>query len=381
MPVKLTNLATSTLAGAINSSVTSLAISSGDIDKFPTLSAGEWFPLVVVDNAANREIMRVTARDGATLTVVRGQEGTAGLSFSTGSRCELRMTAAALAELQLASGARGVKQAAGTNDNTFATTSFVQEAIDGIKGEVTETLDTFEEVAEYISDTTTGIPSRMRNLNAGAALPAENQGPIWHADYNAVLTWQSFSNNGANYTGYASAMVGKPEYDGQPTARPGFMKLNGGNYSKTTYAALWNWALHNGRVVALGGWSAGPFVFADNGDGTFKVPDTRAHFKRAWDDGRGIDSGRSFGSNQGSQNLQHNHSGVTDVQGVHTHTVGSNNNGNAGSSGLRSGDTPALFVTNNTEPAGAHAHNLIINNSGGSEARPLNTALLDVLKF
>lgn len=377
MPVKLTNLATSTLAGAINTSVTSLAISSGDADKFPTLAAGEWFPLVVVDNAGNREIMRVTARSGATLTVVRGQEGTTGLSFANGSRCELRVTAAALAELQLAGGARAVKQALGTNDETVSTTSFVQEAIDAIKGEVTEALDTFEEVAEYITNPTTGVPSRMRNLAAGAALPAENQGPIWHPDYNSVMTWQTFSANGASYTGYASAMVGKPDYDGQPTARTGFMKLNGGSYSKTTYAALWNWAVHSGLVVALGSWTAGPFVFADNGNGTFKVPDTRAQFKRAWDDGRGVDSGRAFGSSQGSQNLAHNHTGATDVQGNHQHTF---TGFGPGSVIVASG--PGLnYGTDATSVAGAHAHNLIINNSGGTEARPLNTALLDVLKF
>jgi hypothetical protein len=377
MPVKLTNLATSTIAGAINTSVTSLAISSGDADKFPALSSGEWFPLVVVDNAGNREIMRVTARDGATLTVVRGQEGTAGLSFANGSRCELRVTAAALAELQLANGARAVKQAAGTDDETVSTTSFVQEAIAAIKGEVTEALDTFEEVAEYITDATTGLPARMRNLAAGAALPTENQGPIWHPDFNSVMTWQTFSANGASYAGYASAMVGKPDYDGQPTARAGFLKLNGGSYSKSTYAALWNWAVHNGRVVALGSWTAGPFVFADNGDGTFKVPDTRAQFKRAWDDGRGVDSGRVFGSSQGSQNLAHNHTGTTDVQGNHTHSFNGFGPGSliiASGPGINNG-------ADSTSTAGAHSHSLNINNSGGTEARPLNTALLDVLKF
>lgn len=376
MPVKLTNLATSTLAGAINSSVTSLAISSGDIDKFPSLAEGEWFPLVVVDNAGNREIMHVTARDGATMTVIRGQEGTAGFSFGNGSRCELRVTAAALSQLQLASGARAVKQAAGTDDETVASTSFVQEAIDAIKGEVTEALDTFEEVAEYITDSATGIPSRMRNLAAGVALPTENQGPIWHADYNSVLTWQTFTANGASYTGYASALVGKPDYDGQPTARPGFIKLNGGSYSKTTYAALWNWARHNGLIVALGSWGAGPFVFADNGDGTFKVPDTRAQFKRAWDDGRGVDSGRAFGSSQASQNLAHNHTGTADTAGAHSHTyLGFNG-------GALIATAPGIgYGTDNTSVAGAHSHTLTINNSGGSEARPLNTALLDVLKF
>lgn len=95
MVVKLANNASSTLAGAINSSVTSLSVASGDASKFPSLGAGEWFPLTVVDSAGNMEIMRVTARSGATLTVTRGQEGTTAKSFAAGSKCDIRLTAAA----------------------------------------------------------------------------------------------------------------------------------------------------------------------------------------------------------------------------------------------------------------------------------------------
>ncbi len=377
MPVKLTNLATSTLAGAINSSVTSLAISSGDVDKFPSLAGGEWFPLVVIDNAGNREIMHVTARDGATLTVVRGQEGTAGFSFANGSRCELRATAGALTELQLGGGARAVKQDFGTNDNTVSTTSFVQEALDGIKGEVTDALDSFEEVEEYITNDTSGIPSRIRKLNVGDPLPSSNEGPIWHPTYNSILTWQTFTANGASYNGYASVMVGEPRQDGQQTARPGFVKLNGGSYSKSTYAALWNWALHNGNVVPLDTWFGAGFVFADNGDGTFRVPDTRAMFQRNWDDGRGLDTGRVFGRTQASQNLAHNHTGTTDVQGAHQHLF----NGFGSGSVIVASGPGISFGTDVTSIGGAHNHGVTINNSGGSEARPLNFALLNVLKF
>lgn len=95
MVAKLANNASSTLAGSINSSVTSLSVASGDAAKFPALGAGEWFPLTVVDTAGNMEIMKVTARTGAALTVVRGQEGTTAKSFPAGSKCDLRLTAAA----------------------------------------------------------------------------------------------------------------------------------------------------------------------------------------------------------------------------------------------------------------------------------------------
>lgn len=382
MPVKLTNLATSTLAGAINSSVTSLAISSGDVDKFPTLAAGEWFPLVVVDNAGNREIMKVTERSGASLTVVRGQEGTAARSFSSGSLCELRTTAAALSELSFASGARAIKQAAGTNDESIATTSFVQDAINALKAGVSSALDTLSEIAAYITSTTTGVPARMRKLGAGAALPSSDEGPIWHADYNSVMTWQTFNANGASYTGYASVDIGRPLQDGRSTPRTGELKRNGASLSKTTYAALWNWALHNGRVVALGSWTAGAFVFADNGDGTFKIPDNRGEFERGWDDGRGTDSGRTFGSWQDHLIESHTHTGTAQSAGAHTHTfwVGQS----PGSSESFDTDTSGngnLGDQKTTSSNGAHTHTLSINATGGSETRSRNVALLYTIKF
>ena len=189
------------------------------------------------------------------------------------------------------------------------------------------------------------------------ALPNADVGPIWHADYASVMTWQSFTANGAAYTGYASVEIGSPRLEGQSTARAGWLKRNGASYSKTTYAALWNWALHNGRVVALGSWAAGAFVFADNGNGTFKVPDNRAEFERLWDDGRGVDSGRVLGSAQAGQ------------VGSHTHTMpaggssaGQNNPG--GWNGAGSVTVPA-----NSAPS----------NSG--ENRPRNVALLGIIKF
>ena len=235
---------------------------------------------------------------------------------------------------------------------------------------VSEVVGLSEQLADILDDiallgvnkadataTGVGLASRLRFLASGEALPNADVGPIWHADYASVMTWQSFTANGAAYTGYASVEIGSPRLEGQSTARAGWLKRNGASYSKTTYAALWNWALHNGRVVALGSWAAGAFVFADNGNGTFKVPDNRAEFERLWDDGRGVDSGRVLGSAQAGQ------------VGSHTHTMpaggssaGQNNPG--GWNGAGSVTVPA-----NSAPS----------NSG--ENRPRNVALLGIIKF
>jgi hypothetical protein len=99
MPVIFANNAVSLLAASINASATSLSISADDAARFPTPTGGDWFPLTLFDEAGAMEIMRCTARASAVLTVVRGQEGTAAVSWSAGAGVELRATAASMAAL------------------------------------------------------------------------------------------------------------------------------------------------------------------------------------------------------------------------------------------------------------------------------------------
>lgn len=96
MSLKLTNEATGLLAANISSAATSISLASSAGAKFPTLAAGDWCPIVVVDGAGNKEIMKCTGRVGDVLTVTRGQEGTVARAFVAGSRVDLRLTAAAL---------------------------------------------------------------------------------------------------------------------------------------------------------------------------------------------------------------------------------------------------------------------------------------------
>ncbi len=100
MTLKLTNNATALLAGSIGESETELAVASGKGALFPTITeAGEWFPLTVIAADGSYEIMRVTARTGDVLTVTRAQEGTAARPFDAGARADLRLTAAAIADI------------------------------------------------------------------------------------------------------------------------------------------------------------------------------------------------------------------------------------------------------------------------------------------
>lgn len=68
------------------------------------------------------------------------------------------------------------------------------------------------------------------------------------------------------------------------TAPEGWLKANGAAVSRTTYATLFA--------------AIGTTYGAGDGRSTFNLPDLRAEFLRGWDDGRGIDSGRAFGSAQ-----------------------------------------------------------------------------------
>lgn len=97
MAVKFSNNAATVLAANASSSTTSLTVSDGSV--FPTLSGSDYTYVTLEDLSENREVVKVTAISGNTLTVVRGQDGTSARAFSTADKCELRITAALLNDL------------------------------------------------------------------------------------------------------------------------------------------------------------------------------------------------------------------------------------------------------------------------------------------
>lgn len=198
------------------------------------------------------------------------------------------------------------------------------------------------------------------------------------------------------------------------TPPTGWLKANGAAVSRTTYAALFA--------------AIGTTFGAGDGSTTFNLPDLRGEFVRGWDDARGVDSGRAFGSFQDGQNESHthtastnstgahthsgstssdshNHTGTTNTTGAHTHTVtawgagnsidfqegsGPRDEGALSSRGTSSaGNHSHTFTTSSdshshtftTGSAGAHSHTVTINASGGTEARPRNVALLACIKY
>ena len=100
MALLLANNAVSKLAAGITNVATSLTLTTGEGSKFPNPTAPDWFPVTLLKPDNTLEIAKCTGRAGDVLTIVRGQEGTTGIAFSTGDRVELRLTAAALAQFQ-----------------------------------------------------------------------------------------------------------------------------------------------------------------------------------------------------------------------------------------------------------------------------------------
>lgn len=214
-------------------------------------------------------------------------------------------------------------------------------------------------------------------LAAGTPLPAADIGPIWHDDYNDWMTWREFTANGANYTGYASRLIGSLLLDTQPTPRAGYIKSGVQNLSRTTYAALRAWAQHNGIMVAPGVWAAGTIQCADNADGiTFRIYDVRGEFMRAWDDGRGVDAGRGIFSSQAGTIIGVDWSSDSSTTATLTTSTA---NDVSGFSGDPAPTTAALQTQTITTALTVVKGN--VDSGKAVVARPRNTALLAAIKF
>ena len=131
------------------------------------------------------------------------------------------------------------------------------------------------------------------------------------------------------------------------TAPTGWLKANGAAISRTTFSALFD--------------AIGTTFGAGDGSTTFNLPDMRGEFPRGWDDGRGVDSWRSFGTAQGDELKSHRH----DVNAELPDNGGPN--GRPMWAGRRLNNTTNLFGRTQF--------------TGGDETRPRNIALLACIKF
>ena len=104
------------------------------------------------------------------------------------------------------------------------------------------------------------------------------------AALNALLT---------GYTANSYCPSGQIGLFAMDYAPAGWLKANGAAVSRTLYANLFA--------------AIGTRFGAGDGYSTFNLPDLRGEFPRFWDDGRGIDLGRVFGSVQSDNTRRHIH--------------------------------------------------------------------------
>ncbi|HDN3233259.1 TPA: phage tail protein [Escherichia coli] len=165
--------------------------------------------------------------------------------------------------------------AAGNNTTRIATTAFVQAAITALINGAPATLDTLKEIAAAINNDPK-FSTTINNALSGKQPLDETLTHLSGKDVAGLLAYLGL--------GEGSALpVGVPVPWPSATPPTGWLKCNGAAFSAEEYPELAK-------------------VYPTN-----KLPDLRGEFIRGWDDGRGIDTGRSILSIQGYATEDHAH--------------------------------------------------------------------------
>ncbi|MGC6622947.1 phage tail protein [Escherichia coli] len=157
--------------------------------------------------------------------------------------------------------------AAGNNTTRIATTAFVQAAITALINGAPDTLDTLKEIAAAINND----PKFSTTINNALAGKQPLDNTLTHLSGKDVAGLLAYLGLGEG----SALPVGVPVPWPSATPPTGWLKCNGAAFSAEEYPEL---------------AKAYP---------TNKLPDLRGEFIRGWDDGRGVDSGRTILNSQG----------------------------------------------------------------------------------
>jgi microcystin-dependent protein len=216
-------------------------------------------------------------------------------------------------------------------DASFANAKLATVATNTIKGRVTAGTGAVEDLTG--AQATTILSAVVGDSGSGGT---KGLVPAPAAGDTAAARFLSAAGTFA-----AAVPVGSVTMYAANTAPTGWLECSGAAVSRTTYAGLF---------AAIG------TVFG-SGDGstTFNLPQMQGEFARGWDNGRGVDPARAFGSAQ------------ADEFEAHTHTVVS-----------RQDDTPNTGIAGG---ANTVTGSETTSSTGGSETRPRNIALMFIIKF
>ena len=200
-----------------------------------------------------------------------------------------------------------------------------------------------------------------QEVSENASTTVEGIGPQGQQGIQGVA-----GTSGTNGTNASPFPAGSVIYHAANTAPSGFLKADGATVSRSTYSALFA--------------AIGTTYGAGNGSTTFLVPDLRGEFMRGWDDSRGVDGSRGFGSTQGDA-----------IRNITGSVSGHYGNGSLLSNNFTNA-SGALSTSGNS----ARANNAAVATSAGNstfsidaslqvptaaENRPRNVALLACIKF
>jgi len=242
-------------------------------------------------------------------------------------------------------------------------------------------------------DMSNGLPIRFQDSSGSPFVALKSPSSLSN---NVTFTLPSTIVNGGFLTTDSSGNLSFATPDSVPTGcvfcraaasvPAGYLECNGAAVSRSTYSALFS-------VI-------GTTYGSGNGSSTFNLPDLRGEFIRGFDNGRGVDSGRSINNPQGSANQSHNHSygnaGITVSGANHRHnargfslqpsvasvaiTLGSGQSYQIGYRTSDSGSTnQAILNSGNLSMSGTVG--ITINNTGGNESRPRNVAMMYIIRI
>ena len=188
------------------------------------------------------------------------------------------------------------------------------------------------------------------------------------SDGNAGDKLESDGNGGLSWQPVQGVPTGSVHVMATTTVPSGYLECNGSYVSRTTYAGLF----------AVIGTTWGTSSSSD-----FRLPDLRGQIIRGWSNTGTTDSGRTFASSQTSQNISHNHTITSTVNDSgHNHSISyavrnyyqePNNMGVGTDASANSSDNTSSATTGITVTSTAA-------NDGGTEARPINIAMMYVIK-
>ncbi|CBJ43531.1 putative side tail fiber protein fragment (pseudogene); e14 prophage (stfE) [Ralstonia solanacearum CFBP2957] len=181
------------------------------------------------------------------------------------------------------------------------------------------------------------------------------------SDVTAIhATADALSSDAASHTSSVAMFACK-------TPPAGWLKCNGAAVSRTTYE----------RLFKLIGTTFG----AGDGAATFNLPELRAEFPRGWDDGRGVDSGRAFGSSQAQALSSHQHKTAVGFDGANLFGWCDGNATPIFGSEVQSGVLRVVGSVTQSGGAARIGYTDVTPIGVSGETRPRNVALLACIKY